>query len=40
MLRIINSKDDELIRMDENSHKADQKITPEISVTSFISVLN
>lgn len=40
MWKIINSSDEELIRMSENSHKAGQKITPEMSAASFISILN
>jgi glycosyltransferase involved in cell wall biosynthesis len=40
MLRIINSSDDELFLMSENSHKIGQKITPEITAASFMSVLN
>lgn len=40
MLKIINLSDNELIIMAENSHKAGQKITPEISAASFMSVVN
>lgn len=40
MIKIINSSDAELILMSENSHKLGQKITPEISAASFMSVLN
>jgi glycosyltransferase involved in cell wall biosynthesis len=39
MLRIINSSDDELIHMAENSHNSGQKITPEIAAASFISII-
>lgn len=39
MLKIINSSDDNLILMSENSHKVGQKITPEIAVASFMSIL-
>lgn len=39
MLKIIESSDNELIRMAENSHKLGQKISPELSAASFISVL-
>jgi len=39
MLKIINSSDDELIELSENSHKLGQKITPEIAAASFMSVL-
>jgi len=40
MLKIINSSDDELILMSENSHKIGQKITPEIAAASFMSILD
>lgn len=39
MLKIINSHDDELILMSTNSHKVSQRITPEISAASFMSIL-
>lgn len=39
MLKIINSSNEELILMSENSHKLGQKITPEITAASFMSVL-
>lgn len=39
MLKIINATDDELLSMSANSHKAGQKITPEIAAASFMSVL-
>lgn len=39
MLKIIESSDEELIRMAENSHKQGQKISPELSAASFISIL-
>ncbi len=39
LLKIINSSDDELIWMSENSHRTGQKITPEISAASFMSIL-
>jgi glycosyltransferase involved in cell wall biosynthesis len=38
MLKIINSSDDHLILMSENSHKAGQRISPEITAASFMSV--
>lgn len=40
MLRIIRSNDNELISMATNSHKAGQKITPEMSAASFMSILD
>lgn len=40
MMQIINSSDDELLQMSENSHTLGQKITPEIAAASFMSVLN
>jgi glycosyltransferase involved in cell wall biosynthesis len=39
MLRIINSSDSELVIMAENSHCIGQRITPEITAASFISIL-
>lgn len=40
MLRIIYSTDGELVSMSQNSHKNGQKITPEISAASFVSILD
>ena len=40
MLKIINSTDEELIKMSENSHLVGQKITPQISAASFLSILD
>jgi len=40
MLKIIDMPDCQLIKMSENSHELGQKITPEISAASFISILN
>jgi glycosyltransferase involved in cell wall biosynthesis len=39
MLRIIDSTDEELIKMSENSHLNGQKITPQMSAASFMSIL-
>lgn len=40
MLKIINSSDQELIVMSEKSHQMGNKITPEISAASFMSILD
>jgi len=40
MLQIINSTDEELIQMSENSHINGQKINPEMAAASFISILD
>jgi glycosyltransferase involved in cell wall biosynthesis len=40
MLRIINSSDETLIKMTENSHNMGQKINPQMSAASFLSLLN
>jgi glycosyltransferase involved in cell wall biosynthesis len=39
MLKIINSSDKDLLKMSENSHALGQRITPQISAASFMSVL-
>lgn len=39
MLKIISLKDVDLIKMSENSHKLGQRITPEISASSFMSII-
>jgi glycosyltransferase involved in cell wall biosynthesis len=39
ILRIINTTDEELFKMAEKSHLNGQKITPEISAASFMSIL-
>ena len=39
MLKVINSSDGELIRMSEDSHRVGQKITPEMSAASFVSII-
>lgn len=39
MIRIINSNDDTLISFSENSHNQGQKISPEMSAASFVSVI-
>lgn len=39
MLRIIQTSDSDLVRMSESAHKAGQRITPEISAASFLSIL-
>jgi glycosyltransferase involved in cell wall biosynthesis len=40
MLRVINSTDESLIEMSRKSHFVGQKINPELSAASFISILN
>jgi glycosyltransferase involved in cell wall biosynthesis len=40
MIKIINSSDEELIAMSVNSHKCSQKINPEMSAASFLSILD
>ena len=40
LLKIINSSDQKLFDMSENAHKSGQKITPEISAASFLSILD
>jgi glycosyltransferase involved in cell wall biosynthesis len=40
LIKIINLSDDQLIQMSENSHVLGQRITPEISASSFMSILN
>jgi len=40
LLSIINSSDHELSIMSENSHKCGQKISPEMSAASFMSILD
>ena len=40
MLRIVNSSDQELAAMSANSHLNGQKITPEMSAASFVSILD
>ena len=39
MIKIINSNDNELLQMSENSHKVGQKITPELAAACFMSIL-
>lgn len=39
MIRIINTSDDKLITMSENSHEIGQRITPKLSAASLMSVL-
>ena len=40
ILKIIKLEDNELVAMSNNSHKLGQRITPEISASSFMSILN
>ena len=40
MLEIINSSDEILIKMAENSHTMGQRINPQMSAASFLSLLN
>ena len=40
MINIINNSDQDLITMARKSHKNGQKITPELSAASFLSLLN
>ena len=40
MLKLINLDDSELVEMSENSHKLGQRITPEISASCFMSILD
>jgi len=39
MLNIINMPDEALLKMAQNSHRLGQRITPEISAASFVSLL-
>jgi glycosyltransferase involved in cell wall biosynthesis len=40
MLKIINMSDDQLVRMSQKSHFLGQRITPEISAASFMSIID
>lgn len=40
MLQIINSSDQELLKMSENSHLNGQKINPKMSAACFMSIVN